>query len=121
MEIQTKLDGDDLKINIIDLLSSLSGEQESQLIEQLSCSDSIIKHVSDQIIHGLTDNGYSGFTSCGHQATTPLSLAIRNVSKASSNLSKKEIKKLERCLSTSEKSKNEWMNKYYDLKDKVSR
>ncbi len=53
MSIEAKLINDDLTINIVDLLCSLSGDQEQQLIEQLSCSETIIKHVSDQIITGL--------------------------------------------------------------------
>ena len=121
MSIQTKLEGDDLKINIVDLLGSLSGEQEQQLIEQLSCSDTIIKHVTDQLIEGLTDGGHSGFIDCGGEATTPLSIAIRKVAKSSSELATKEIETLERSLSFSEKSKNEYMNKYLDLQQKIQK
>jgi len=121
MSISTKLDGDDLKINIVDLLSSLSGDQEKQLIEQLSCSDEIIKHVSDQIIHGLTEGCFSGYESTGHEATTPLSIARREFCKISSELSRKEIEKLERSCAYLKKSKDEWINKYHNLKDKVSR
>lgn len=119
MSIVTKLEGDDLKINIIDLLDSLSGEQELQLIEQLSCSDTIIKHVSDQIIHGLTDSGYSGVTNCDAGTSTALSIAIRAIAKSSGDLAKKEIKSLEKSLLSSQKHANEYMDKYYKLKDGV--
>ena len=118
MSIDTKLEGDDLKINIVDLLSSLSGEQEQQLIEQLSCSNTIIKHVSDQIIHGLTEGGYSGWESSGHEPTTPLSVAKREVSKASGDIARDTIKELEKECKTLAASYDEYRIKYYDLKNK---
>ncbi len=118
MSISTKLDGDDLKINIVDLLSSLSGEQEKQLIEQLSCSDIIIKHVSDQLIEGLTDGGYSGFTGSTQSCSTPIDQAVRAISKSSSDMANREIGRLEHALEFSEKTKKEYMDKYFDLINK---
>lgn len=119
MSIVTKLEGDDLKINIVDLLCSLSGEQEQQLIEQLSCSESVIKHVADQIIHGCTSEGYSGFIGSANNCSTSLDIAVRAISKASGDIAAKEISSLERSLKSSEETKNEFMQKYYDLKNGV--
>ena len=115
VSIETKLIDDILTINIVDLLSSLSGEQEQQLIERLSCSDTIIKHVADQIIHGLTDGGFSGFISGGAGVSTALDAAIRMVAMGSSELAQKEISALERNLLSAEKSRDEFTGKYYDL------
>ena len=115
MSIEAKLTDDNLTINIVDILSSLSGEQEQQLIEQLSCSELIIKHVSDQIIHGLTDGGYSGYISGGAGVSTALDGAIRMVALSSGDLAQKEITALERNLLSAEKLRDEYMNKYYDL------
>lgn len=120
MSIETKLINDDLSINIVDLLSSLSGEQEQQLIEQLSCSDTIIKHVSDQIINGLTENGYSGFISCDAELSTALDFAVRNIAKANSEIARNQIESLEKNLERSNKRASEYVNKYYDLKNGVS-
>jgi hypothetical protein len=119
MSIQTKLVNDDLTINVVDLLGCLSGEQEQQLIEQLSCSDTVIKHVSDQIIHGLTENGYSGLISCDASVSTTLDLATRNVAKANSEIAKEEIESLEKNLLRSNARADEFATKYYDLKNGV--
>tara|TARA_R110000782_G_scaffold117945_2_gene208353 strand:- start:311 stop:676 length:366 start_codon:yes stop_codon:yes gene_type:complete len=116
MTIETKLINDDLTINIVDLLGSLSGEQEQQLIEQLSCSDTIIKHVSDQIINGVTDGGFSGFISCDASTSTALDLAIRSVAKNSAENARKEIESLEKNLLRSNQRADEYVTKYYDLK-----
>ncbi len=118
MSIEAKLTGDNLTINIVDILSSLSGEQEQQLIEQLSCSDTIIKHVADQIINGLTDGGYGGWTSCDANVSTALDNATRLVAQSSSKIAEKEISALERTLNSAQKSRDEFMTKYYDLVNK---
>ena len=112
------LTGANLTINIIDLLNSLSHEQEQQLIESLSCSDAVIKHVADQIAHGSTENGCSGWESGSGSATTPLSIAICECAKSSSKLAKKEIESLERNLALAEKSKQSYMDKFYELRNK---
>ena len=109
---------DTLSINVIDLLSSLSHEQEQELIEKLSCSDAVIKHVADQISQGSTENGHSGWESCGGVATTPLSIAIRTCAKSSSELARKEIENLERNLASAEKQKQSYMDKFYELRNK---
>ncbi len=113
-----ELNGDNLTINIIDLLSSLSHEQEQQLIESLSCSDSVIKHVADQIAHGSTENGHSGWESGSATATTPLSIAIRECAKSSSDLAKKEIESLERNLKSAADGERLYMDKFYALRNK---
>lgn len=116
--MQVTLTDDNLTINIIDLLGSLSHEQEQQLIESLSCSDTVIKHVADQISQGSTENGHSGWESCSGAATTPLSIAIRDCAKSSSELAKKEIENLERNLASTEKQKQSYMDKFYELRNK---
>ncbi len=117
--INARLIGNDLTLNIVDILESLSGEQEKQLIEQLSCSDAIIEHVASQIVHGLTDEGYSGFIgSTMPQPSTPLGVAVRKVAMHAPELARKEIESLQRALARAEKSKSEYMNKYYALERK---
>ena len=118
MSIETKLIDDNLTINIVDILTSLSEQQEQQLIEQLSCSEAIIKHVSDQIIHHLTENGFSGYVSGGAGVSTSLDSAVRNIAKANSEIARREIESLERNLAASDKIKDEFMTKYYDLVNK---
>lgn len=113
--IEAKLVNDDLTLNIVDILSSLTGEQEQQLIEQLSCSDTIIKHVSDQIINGSTCEGYSGFISCDAGTSTALDHAVRAVAKSSSELATSEIESLELALKRATARADEYTNKYYDL------
>lgn len=116
--MQVNLTDDNLTINIIDLLSSLSHEQEQQLIEQLSCSDTVIKHVADQITQGSTENGHSGWESGSATATTPLSIAIRECAKSSSEKAKMEIESLERHLDSAQKGKQSYMDKFFALRNK---
>ena len=78
------------------------------MIETLSCDDQIIKHVTDQILDGWTENYCSG-GSCfiaSHSPTTGLDYARREISKRSGELAKKEIEKLEKALK--EKTEAYW-------------
>ena len=120
MSISTNIDGEFFKINVVDLLSSLSGDQENKLIQQLACSDQVIKHVADQIINHCTDDGYTGWQESGHEPSTPLSIARREVSKGSSDLAKREIEDLERKCKSLDESYKEYMTKYYDLLNKTT-
>lgn len=49
-----------ITLDAYDLIHSIPTEQQKSLIESLSCSDQIIRHVMDQVFYGLTDNGFGG-------------------------------------------------------------
>lgn len=56
-----KLDKDDnLVISLSYLFDNMSEEGKLRAAEILSCDGVIIKHVTDQIFDGLTENGYGG-------------------------------------------------------------
>ena len=89
-----------LKIDIYDVCSSLSKEDKLKLIESLACDDDLIKHVTDQIIEGMTENGYYGSSYCTPSPEPYLALeaAKRRIAKSSSEVAKKEIERLEKEL-----------------------
>lgn len=118
MSIQISLEGDSLTINVLDVLDGLSIEQKNQLIEQLSCREDVIKHVSDQLVHGCTEDGYSGFTGSAASCSTAMDKAVRDIAMFSGEIAAKQIAQLERELAANIKSRNEYMNKYFDLKNK---
>lgn len=90
-----------------DLFEMMSSEEKSELIESLSCQDEVIKHVADQIIHGCTENGRHGWLSGGAAPSTPLSVAVREIVMASSDLARKEIESLERMVEIANKRNDE--------------
>jgi len=79
----------------------LSVEQRSELIQSLSCAEDVIKHVADQLIHGCTDEGFSG--SWSSSCNTALQLAIERVAKNSSYAVKTTIKQLRNRIDALEK------------------
>jgi len=100
----------ELYIDFFDLLSGIPEQDKIDLIESLSCEDAIIKHVTDQILDGWTENCCSGgscFTA-GHSPTTGLDFARRQIAKRADEIAKKEIEKLEKAL-------KEMTEKYWDL------
>lgn len=108
-----------ITIDPIDLLSELRGEDKLTLIEALSCESEVIKNVSDQIIHGCTENGWHGSISFGSEPSTALSKAIRQVTESSSDVAKAEIKKLKRLVEDSEESKNEAWRRYHEAQKEL--
>lgn len=89
------------------LLMDVCHEKKIELIESLACDDAIIKHVADQIIFRWTENSYSGGSCCTIPADAsrgcPLDEAWRRVAKASGDVAKVEIERLERGLEQRDK------------------
>jgi hypothetical protein len=99
-----------------ELIELISDEDKIEFMQSLSCEDIIIKHVSDQIIHGCTELGYYGYKGCtGSSPSTPLDIAIRQVSKCASTIAKKQIESLERALKYQEDETTKYQDKYYKL------
>lgn len=99
-----------LQFNFREALESVPAEQRPELLEDLSCDDVIIKHVTDQILDGLTENGWSGCSWLSAQVSpqTGLDYARREVAKRSGEVAKKEIEKLEKEL-------KETKEKYWEM------
>ncbi len=93
-----------------ELINLMSDEERIEAIVALSCDDAVIKNVADQIINGCTESGNHGWLSGGETPSTPLSVAIRAVASASSELARKEIESLERMV----KSKNDIISDLHD-------
>lgn len=89
-----------LEFELHDLLPTVKTEDKVKLIEDLSCDEAIIQHVADQILHGWTENYYSGPSEYGASANPYYALdkARREISKRSSEIAKETIEKLEKAL-----------------------
>ena len=99
-----------------ELLELMSEEDRLHFMQSLSSSESVIKHVVEQIIYGCTEDGYHGSkSSVDSEPHTALQIAVRDISINSSDIARKEIESLQKALAASEKAKDEYMNKYYDL------
>lgn len=65
-----------INIDVWELLSELSDDDLVELADTLSCQEAVIKNVADQIIHGCTDAGSSGYTGqAEYEPTTALEAA----------------------------------------------
>ena len=99
-----------------ELLELMNEEDKLDFMQSLSSSESVIKHVSDQIINGCTEGGYSGsYSAVSSEPSTALQSAIREISINSSDIASGEIKSLQDALARMEHLKDEYMNKYFDL------
>lgn len=89
-----------LKVDIYDICKCLPKEDKLKIIESLACDDDLIRHVTDQIVEGMTENGYYGSSYCipSPEPYLPLDAARRKVAKGSSEVAKNEIERLEKEL-----------------------
>lgn len=107
-----------LEIDICELLDRLSEGKKIELIESLSCQDSIIKHVSDQILTGWTENAYSGRIDYAIQQTSPLGKARQRVIELAPEVAREEIDRLKRFAKNAEEQQKKYEDMYYDLLNK---
>jgi hypothetical protein len=94
-----------IQIDVYDVLEALTGPERIELVTKLACEGDVVKHVAEQILDGMTEEGYSSGRVIGAQATPFLGLdwACREVAKRSGEVAKAEIERLESALAASEK------------------
>lgn len=103
-----------------ELIELIDEDDKVEFMQSLSCHDVVIRHVADQIIHGCTSGGYSGSEGTTSESpSTPLQKAKREVALSSSDIASREIRSLERALSSQKERFNELESKYYELLEKV--
>lgn len=107
------------------LLMDVCPEKRVELIESLACDDAIIKHVADLIIHRWTENSCSGGSNCTIPADAsrgcPLDEAWRRVAKASGDVAKVEIERLERGLKLRDERITDLIEEICKLRNSLNR
>ena len=103
------------KVNFYDMLDSLSDEQSLSLAESLSCQDAVIKHVTDQILEGCTENGFHGYVGGDVLPSSELELSRERVMSLGNRLLKDEIKRLRARLEDKNNHYESGWNAYHEL------
>jgi len=104
-----------------ELVELMSDKDRVEFMQSLSCHDSVIKHVADQIIHGCTEDGFhGGIAMVSDNPTTALQKAQREVAMSFSDITSREIKELELAVKRNENQANEWREKYHELNYRIS-
>lgn len=82
------------------LLSALSDDQRRELIDSLSCEESVIADVSAQLLDGWTERASHGPRSCSAEVepTNAIDKARRAIAMRSSDVAREEIEDLKRAL-----------------------
>lgn len=92
-----KIENGNIVIDLLDLLTNYNGKSKQEFLEIISCDDSVIKYVTQQIIDKWTESGFFGVISDGNYLSG-LDWAWREIAKHSSIIAKEEIEKLERLV-----------------------
>ena len=108
-----------IKIDSWDFVQSLSEDEKKDLITALSCENDIIKNVTDQLIHGCTEDGSHGSMGSASSTSSPLDKAKHEIAINSHKVAKRKIEGLERELKSSKELANEGWDKYHQLAKKV--
>ena len=98
-----------LVIEVQDIFDALSHDATLELIESLSCSEIVIKHVADQLLEGWTENGYHGSICSGLTPSTQINGARDKIAKGANDIATKRIAELERMVALEkEATKTAW-------------
>ena len=100
-----------LTVDVFQLIHDLPADRHLELAESLSCSDTVINHVMDQVLEGYTENGFCGSWSTCYDE--PLQKYRQRIAEHSSDTAAKEIEILKQRLERSETSRKEIEDKYY--------
>lgn len=112
MTIKYNKDGK-LEFELHSLLECAKDQTKIELIESLACDDAIIKHVTDQILDGWTENCFCGASSFEQTDTVyyGLDYARRQIAKRSSEVAKNTIEELEKTIARQKQELAEYHEK----------
>ena len=112
MEINSK---GKIEIDAQDIFDKLPKDSVLELIESLSCSEVVIKHVADQLLEGWTENGYSGSICNSLNPLTEINIARDKISKGAGDIAKNRILELELLVKQAEDLTNAGWDAYHKL------
>ena len=112
-----KIDKDGkLVIDVQDIFDNLPKHSVLELIESLSCSELVIKHVADQLLVGWTENGYHGSMCNNLNPSTEIMIARDKISKGASDTATKRIKELEGLVKSAQDLTRAGWDAYHKVK-----
>ncbi|SEI77964.1 hypothetical protein [Achromobacter sp. NFACC18-2] len=105
-----------LHFSLIDAIGQLTGEQKRDAITILACDDEVITMVGQQLVDGMTEDGSCGGILCTASATPwrGLDKARRDVAKASGDIARQEIERLEQALAACDKQRLQALNELHE-------
>ena len=117
----TYTDGE-LSLNLVDVIHEMTDEEQLLLIESLSCQNSVIKFVGEQITRGwTTEGGLRGGRYWGSaEPSTELDKIMREIANKSGEITKKEIKRLCDLVKFHEKQTKKEHEKLFALEKKYN-
>ena len=104
-----------IEIDAQDIFDNLPRDSVLELIESLSCSELVIKHVADQLLEGWTENGYHGSKCTGLTPSTEINIARDKIAKGADDIAKDRIAELERLVKAAEDLTNAGWDAYHKL------
>lgn len=96
--MRVQVEKDYLKIHINDLLSELEDDDLLKLIDTISCNETVIKNVADQILDGWTEMGSHGARMSNGRSHTALEQARHRIAIESGDIAKTTIEELKKAL-----------------------
>ena len=107
-----------LSVNLIDLLDRLTIDEKREVADALACQDDVIDFVSQQLIDKWTEMGSHGPVCCTAEAEPRKGLdrAWRAIAKASGDIAKREIERLEAALVSMTDQRNKACSEIRELR-----
>jgi hypothetical protein len=114
-----KYENGEIKIDAWEMIQYLPKEKLLEFIETFACHDVVIKHVTDQIIEGWTENMNCGSTDypTKSEPSSALNCARRRIAKESGEIAREEIGALERALKSGEEEMEKLREENWKLRE----
>ncbi len=116
--MRVTLNKGNLEIDVYAMLESIAPDDKRALADSIACDSDVIDLVSQQIIGRWTEFGSHGSTGCYAPAEPRAGLdrAWREVAKASGDVAKREIERLEESLKRSNELCQKQSNELHELR-----
>ncbi len=107
-------------LDYCELFNEADGRELQLLVQSLACQDDIVRHVTDQLLEGWTEDGYHG-GKCGDasESHTPIDQARRRIALGAGQVAKETIEAQQRSLKDAAEANAEIWRKYHKLQDEA--
>ena len=109
-----------IEIDAQDIFDNLPKDSVLELIEKLSCSELVIKHVADQLLEGCTENGYCGYTCISLNPSAEINIARDKIAKGSDTTARNRILELEILVKRAEDLTKSGWDAYHKLNRSIN-
>ena len=104
-------------LDACEMFDNMDADELHKLVQSLACQDAILKHVTDQLLEGWTEDGYHGSKGGDATGNSPLDLARRRIALGAGKVAKETIEAQQRQIENEKELGKKGWAAYHKLFD----